>query len=155
MSWFWISSSARVVSVKATWSYEMSWPNMLSQRIIFFEPVRRFVHIDSKACFDVRYFVFVTLYIKSWPIDVSMSCLRVGNWWFVREERICFKKTSVKCGKVVFLWSNSAAIGGEFVYVIGVFRISSLISFAANFTESSWFGISLTFSIFSIFCWSC
>ena len=76
-----------------------------------------------------------------------MFCLLVDNCWFVLEERICFKKTFVRCGKVAFLWSNSAAVGGQFVYVLSVFRISSLISFAANFTKSSWLGILLTLNL--------
>ena len=77
-----------------------------------------------------------------------MFCLRVDKCWFVLEERICFKKTYVRFGKVVFLWSNSAAVGDQFAYVLGVFRISSLISFAADFTKSSLFGILLTLNLY-------
>ena len=35
------------------------------------------------------------------------------------------------------------------MYVLDVFQVSSLKSFAPNFSESSWFGILLTFSTFS------
>ena len=50
--------------------------------------------------------------------------------------------------QVVFLWSNSVAVGGKFVYVLGVFRISSLILFATSFSKSSWFGILLTLNLY-------
>ena len=50
------------------------------------------------------------------------------------------------------MWQSSfslkPAVDGQFVYMLGVYRISSLISFAANFTESSWFGILLTLNLF-------
>ena len=132
MSWFWTSFSARVVFKIATSLYEMLRPNMLSQRIISFEPGNHFVYIDNKEYFNVRSFVFFTSCIKSWSSDVRIFYLRFDNCWFVRGERICFKKISVRCGKVVLLWSNYVAVGGQFVYMLRVFRISPLISFAAN-----------------------
>ena len=52
-----------------------------------------------------------------------MFCLRVDNCWFVLEERICFKKTSVGCGKLFFIEA-----GGRWPICVYVRCVSNFFS---------------------------
>ena len=75
--------------------------------------------------------------LNEWCKDVLSWCEQL----LVCLEGKNFKEnTSVICGKAVLLWSNSAAVSGQIVHILSIFRISPL-NFAANFNESSWFAI--------------